>query len=234
MHWTSVMTLFTEDYDEAIRLNPKDAEAYYNQGNSYAISGQFKRAIEIGTNVNGKNLDEPEFWPIFERAQDLGLLISVHPTSIALKARVPRYHLVSLIGFPTDTAIAIASVIFGGVLEKLPGLKMLFSPAGGSLPYLIGRHDYGYKVRPECKAAIPKPPSEYFKHIFFDTITFSWETLLYLINSVGSDKVLLGSDYPGDMSDEDPVNTVAGLGIPEEGKQKIWGRNAIRLLNISM
>ncbi|MFC2048237.1 amidohydrolase family protein, partial [Chloroflexota bacterium] len=191
------------------------------------------RAIAIGTNVNGKNLDEPELFPVFERARDLGLLVYLHPVNVLSgKERLRSYHLRNLIGNPTETAIAIASIIFGGILERLPDLKLLFSHAGGTMPWLIGRHDHGYKVRPECQAAIPKPPSEYYKLIHFDTIAHHPQNLLHLVKTVGSDRVLLGSDYPADMADDNPVATVANLDIPETDKQKIWGGNAARLLNI--
>lgn len=192
------------------------------------------RAVEIGSNVKGKNLDEPEFFPFFEKVQALGVLVFIHPSlNVAGIERMGRYHLLNLIGNPTETAVGIGSLIYGGILERLPELKLCFAHAGGSMPYLIGRLDHGYKVRPECKSAIPKAPSEYFKRLYFDTIAHSPQGLLYLIQSVGSDKVLLGSDYPADMADPQPVATVDKLGqISQADKEKIWGGNAARLLGI--
>ncbi|MFC1861705.1 amidohydrolase family protein [Chloroflexota bacterium] len=198
-----------------------------------AVNQLGMRAVEIGSNINGRNLDEPEFFPFFEKAQALSVLIFVHPCNVAGRERMSRYHLSNLIGNPTDTALAIGSLIYGGILERLPQLTLCFSHAGGSMPYLIGRLDHGYKVRSECKSAIPKAPSEYFKRLYSDTIAHSQEGLLYLIQTIGSDKVLLGSDYPADMSDPQPVATVGNLRqISEQDKQRIWGENAARLLRI--
>ncbi len=191
------------------------------------------RALEIGSNVNGENLDEPGFLPFFKKAQDLGVLLFFHPCNDTGEERMGRYHLANFVGHPTETALAIGSLIFGGVLEKLPELKLCFAHAGGSMPSLIGRFDHGYKVRPECRSAIPRAPSEYFRRLYFDTIAHSEQILLYLIQSVGSDKVLLGSDYPADMSDPQPVATVGNLKqISERDKRRIWGQNAARLLKI--
>ncbi len=189
------------------------------------------RAVEIWSNVNGKNLDEADFFPFFQRAQSLGILIFVHPSRVAGRERMTRYHLANLIGNPTDTAICLGSLIFGGVLERLPGLKVCLAHAGGTAPYVIGRWDHGYRVRPECRAAITKPPSEYFKLVYFDTITHSQESLIYLVSRVGSEKVLMGSDYPYDMSDPQPVATVGTLeAISQQDKERIWGENAAELI----
>ena len=198
-----------------------------------AVNHLGMRGVLIGSNINGRNLDEPEFLPFFEKAQDLGILVFVHPCTVAGVERMGRYYLKNLIGNPTDTALAIGSLIYGGILERLPELKLCFAHAGGSIPSLIGRLDHGYKVRQECKSATPKAPSEYLKLLYFDTIAHSDQILLYLIQTVGSDKVLLGSDYPYDVSDPQPVATVANLQqISEQDKERIWGGNAERLLKI--
>lgn len=142
-------------------------------------------------------------------------------------------HLVNTIGNPTDTTVAIGTLIYGGVVERLPKLNFCFSHGGGSMPYLIGRHDHSYSVRPECKSAIPKPPGEYFRRLYFDSIAHSPAGLLFLTQMVGSDRVLLGSDYPTDMADRNPVATVGNLAqISEQDKQKMWGGNAARLLKM--
>lgn len=200
-----------------------------------AVNQLGMRAVEIGSNVGGKNLDEPELLPFFEKAQALDVLIFVHPCTlnVAGKERMGRYLLSTCIGLPTDTALAIGSLIYGGVLARLPKLRLCFAHAGGSMPYLIGRLDHGYKVRPECKSAIPKAPSEYFKRLYFDTAVHSEPALLYLIQTLGSDHVLLGSDYPAPMMDAHPVATVGTLAqVSEQDKRRIWGENAVRLLKL--
>lgn len=137
---------------------------------------------------------------------------------------MPKYHLRNLVGLPSATSLAIASVIFGGVLKDFPKLKFCFAHAGGFAPYQRGCFEHGYKVRVEGKEIISKPPSEYFQLLYFDTITHFTPALEYLIKSVGMDKVLLGSDYPFDMADADPVATVNLLkSITASAKRKILG-----------
>jgi len=191
------------------------------------------KGVEIGTSVNGKNLDSPELWPFYRKAEELNAFILVHPIDVQGAERMPKYHLANLIGNPSATSLAIASLIFGGVLEKFPGLKFCFAHAGGFAPYQRGRFEHGYQVRPECKENIPKPPSEYFKLLYFDTITHYGPALTYLIKSVGSDHVLLGSDYPYDMADFQPVSSVKSLKtISLAEKKRVLGENAAKLLNI--
>ena len=169
------------------------------------------KGVEIGTSVDGKNLDSSELWPFYRKAEELNAFILVHPTDVQGAERMPKYHLGNLIGNPSATSLAIASLIFGGVLEKFPRLKFCFAHAGGFAPYQRGRFEHGYQVRPECKENISKPPSEYFKLLYFDTITHYGPALTYLIKSVGSENVLLGSDYPYDMADFEPVSSVESL-----------------------
>jgi aminocarboxymuconate-semialdehyde decarboxylase len=192
------------------------------------------KGVQIGTSVNDKNLDAPELWPFYEKAQELNAFVLVHPINVQGAERMPKYHLSNLIGNPSATSLAIASLIFGGVLERFPWLKFCFAHAGGFAPYQRGRFDHGYQVRPECREMISKPPSEYFKLLYFDTITHYGPALTYLIKSVGSDHVLLGSDYPYDMADFDPVSSVAGLKtISSLEKRRVLWDNAAKLLNIS-
>ena len=191
------------------------------------------KGVQIGTSVITKNLDDSELGPFYERAEELNCFILVHPTNVQGAERMPNYHLSNLIGNPSATSLAIASLIFGGVLEKFPRLIFCFAHAGGFIPYQIGRLDHGYQVRPECRAKISKPPSEYFKLLHFDTITHHEPALTYLIKSVGSDHVLLGSDYPYDMADFDPVSSVRGLEtISSRDKKRVLWENAAKLLNI--
>jgi aminocarboxymuconate-semialdehyde decarboxylase len=190
------------------------------------------RGVIVSSNVNGKDLDDPPFFPFFEKAESLDLLILVHPHDTAAAERMQRFYLTNLIGNPLDTTIAATRFIFSGLLEKLPALKVCFAHGGGHLPYIMGRIHHGYVVRPECKDEIQRSPWEYFKRLYFDTITHYTPALEYLVRTAGSDHVLMGSDYPYDMGDEDPVGFVQNLSVPEDDKRKILGGNLRRLLGM--
>ncbi len=188
------------------------------------------KGVIISSNVNGTDLDDHVFFPFFERAESLNLLIFVHPHNTAGAERMQRFYLTNLIGNPLDTTIAASRLIFSGLLEKLPGLKICFAHGGGHLPYIMGRIHHGYVVRPECKDEIKRSPWEYFGRVYFDTITHYLPALEYLVKTAGSDHVLMGTDYPYDMGDEDPVGFVRSLSIPEADKEKILDGNIRRLL----
>lgn len=190
------------------------------------------RGVIISSNVNGKDLDDPAFFPFFEKSERLHLLIFVHPHNTAGAERMQRFYLTNLIGNPLDTTIAAARLIFSGLLEKLPGLKICFAHGGGHLPYIMGRIHHGYAVRPECKDEIKRSPWEYFGRLYFDTITHHLPALEYLVKAAGSDHVLMGTDYPYDMGEEDPVGFVRSLSLPEADKEKILGGNLRELLGM--
>lgn len=192
------------------------------------------KGVEIATDVNGKNLDWPELWPFYAKAQELGAFILVHPGVPPGAGQMQNYCLYNLIGYPFVTSLAIGSLVFGGVLEDFPELKLCFAHGGGFIPYQRGRLEHGYRVKAECKGKISKPPSEYLKLLYFDTVTHYLPALEYLIRTAGIDKVLLGSDYPFDVMDSDPVETVnllESISFPE--KKKIWGENAAQVLGLS-
>lgn len=197
------------------------------------------KGVGIGPCINGKNLDDPCLEPFYAKAEELDVLISVHPNadvehplSGLVGGRLEKYALGNLVGNPLDTTIAIASVVFGGVLERHPRLKFLFLHGGGFAPYQRGRWEHGFKVREVARAKISKPPSQYLGLLMFDTITHYQPALKYLISTMGSDNVVLGSDYAADMSDPDPVKTVKSLNLPKEDEEKILYGNARRLLHL--
>ena len=190
------------------------------------------RGIYMGTHVMNKNLDEPEFRPVFARCEQLGLAIFLHPLNPVGRNRMPRYHLHNLIGNPTDNAIAAASLIFGGVLDAFPKLDVVLPHSGGSMPALIGRWDHGASVRSELKH-MTQPPSSYLRRFHYDTITHSDSILTNLIEQVGADRVVMGSDCPADMSYTQPVAVVERLSRVAAGDRgKILGGNAARLLKL--
>ncbi|GIX48090.1 MAG: 2-hydroxy-3-carboxy-6-oxo-7-methylocta-2,4-dienoate decarboxylase [Candidatus Tectimicrobiota bacterium] len=195
----------------------------------YAITELGLHGVEIGTNVNGLNLDEPRFAPFFETVQRLAVPVFVHPHAVAGQERLQRYYLGNLIGNPLDTTICIASLIFGGVLDAFPGLKLIFAHGGGQAPYLVGRWDRGHAVRPECQA-LPQPPSAYLQRLYFDTLCHRPQALHYLLLTVGASRLVLGTDYPFDMGDPQPQATLAAL--PAAERAAVAGETAARLYGI--
>ncbi len=190
------------------------------------------KGVQIGSNINGRYLDDSGFDPFWEAAQALEVLIFVHPTDVVGVERMRDYNLDNLIGNPAETSLAFAKCIFGGVLERFPRLKFCLAHAGGFLPYTWGRLERGYKTTRACQEKISKPPSEYLKLFYFDTIAHSQMALEYLVKNFGAGHVLLGSDYPFDMGDPEPWNTVSSLAIESTDKVRIAGGNAAGLLGI--
>jgi aminocarboxymuconate-semialdehyde decarboxylase len=192
------------------------------------------RGVEIATNINGRYLDDPEFNPFWEAAQALDALIFVHPNQVAGADRMKDYNLANLIGNPTDTSLTFAKLIFSGVLERYPRLRFLLAHAGGFLPYTWGRLDRGYRIQNSTVAKISKPPGEYLKLLHFDTITHSAMALEYLVANFGADHVVLGSDYPYDMGDPEPVASLRAARIDPSSVEQIASGNACKLLGISI
>lgn len=227
---------------EAVALHPRRfvALASVPMQDSEKAAAELERAMgrlglrgaEIGSNVNGLYLDDPGFNPFWEAAQALNALIFVHPQQVAGAERMKDFNLANLIGNPTDTSLALAKCIFGGVFERFPRLKFLLAHAGGFLPYTWGRLERGYRIQNSSDSKISKAPSEYVKLLYFDTITHSAMALEYLAANFGADHVLLGSDYPYDMGDPEPVETLRAANIGAVQKEQIAGANACRLLGI--
>ena len=189
------------------------------------------RGVYLGTNVRGKELSDPSFLPVFERIHSLRIPVFLHPLNVIGAQRLGHYHLHNLLGNPFDTAVAAANLIFSGHLDRFPKLQVCLPHAGGALPYLIGRLNRGWKVRQECKA-LKKPPSSYLRRFTYDTISHAPESLGYLIDLVGADRVMLGSDYCFDMGYERPVEAVTALKLGRGEEEKILGGNAKRLLRL--
>jgi aminocarboxymuconate-semialdehyde decarboxylase len=208
-----------------------------------ASVAEAKRAIrhlhlagfQIGSNVGGTNLDDPYFEPLFATIAELDVPVFIHPYIPAGAERMRRYYLHNLIGMVSETGLAIASVIYGGLLERYPNLKLIFAHAGGTLPYIHGRLDHGYLVREEeCTRAIPHPPSHYLGKLYFDSISFHPAALKFLVDLVGSDHLVIGSDYPFDMGPAQPLDPiVTNPYLTEEDKRNIAGKTAATLFNIA-
>jgi aminocarboxymuconate-semialdehyde decarboxylase len=186
----------------------------------------------ISTHVNESELGDPKFDPLWTKAEELGALMFIHPAGCTLGMRLTPYYLSNLIGNPADTTIALAHLVFGGVFDRYPRLKLCAAHGGGYFPFYVSRFDHGWQVRPEshtCRDA----PSRYLNRIFFDSLVYSPEQLAFLVRRAGASQVVIGTDYPFDMGVEDPLarlNMAAGLS--DADRTAIRGDNAARLLNL--
>jgi len=184
----------------------------------------------FASNILGKNLDDPSFEPVWATAEELDAFVFIHPNNVAGADRLRSYYLVNLIGNPLDTTIAAACLIFGGVMDRYPKLKVLLAHGGGFTPYQAARWEHGWKVRPEPKRNVKTQPTNIARRFLYDTILHSDKTLEAMIGLVGADRVLLGSDYPYDMAMRDCVAHVRGLKISEADRAAILGGHAQELL----
>ncbi|MBI4242228.1 MAG: amidohydrolase [Candidatus Rokubacteria bacterium] len=188
------------------------------------------RGVYLGTNIRGRDLSDPDFFPVYRRMDELRLPLFLHPLNVIGGQRLAPYYLGNLLGNPFDNAVAAAHLIFGGVLDRFKRLQVCLPHAGGAFPYLFGRLTRGWKVRGECKH-LKRPPSAYLRRFTYDTVSHSAEALRYLIGLVGADRVMLGSDYCFDMGYERPVEVVTRLrGLSRADQARILGGNALRLL----
>ena len=190
------------------------------------------RGVYLGTNVNGRDLSDPDFLAVWERIDALRLPVFLHPLSVIGAQRLASYYLGNLLGNPFDTAVAAAHLIFGGILDRFPRLTVCLPHAGGAFPYLVGRLDRGRKVRPEC-TQLKRPPSAYLRRFTYDTVSHAPESLRYLIGLVGADRVMVGSDYCFDMGYERPVEVVTRLArLSRADQARILGGTAAKLLRL--
>jgi aminocarboxymuconate-semialdehyde decarboxylase len=191
------------------------------------------RAVEIGTCPAGRDFDDPELFAFFEACRDLGMAVFVHPaTPLAGGERMTRYYFPLIVGNPLETALAISKLIFGGVLERLPDLRICFAHGGGAFPFTLARLNHGWTVRPEGPAAIPRPPREYARRLYVDSLTLGARNLRFVAEELGADRIMLGSDYPFDMGDEDPVGSVTAAELDPAARALIAGVTAARFLGL--
>jgi aminocarboxymuconate-semialdehyde decarboxylase len=191
------------------------------------------RGVYIGSNVCGKDLDHPDLFPFFAKAETLRAPIFIHPIDILGVERLRAYYLHNGLGNPFDTAVAAARLIFGGVLDSLPRLRVCLAHAGGAFPFLIGRLDRVHRVRPQARERIRRRPTAYLRRFTYDTITHHGQVLQHLVGLVGADRVALGSDYRFDMGTLDPVGAVRGLRqLTQADRAGILGGVAAKLLKL--
>jgi aminocarboxymuconate-semialdehyde decarboxylase len=193
------------------------------------------RGVEICTNVNGKNLTDPSLKldKFFARAEELGVVIFMHPLGYTQADRLTRHYFNNVIGNPLDSTVAVSHLIFDGVMARYPKLKVVVAHGGGFIAHYWARMDHAWRAREDCRTVIKRPPSSYLEKFYFDTITFDPEMLKRLIDRFGADHVVLGTDYPYDMGEEDPLGLLAQVKrLPRASRDLISGGNAARLLKL--
>lgn len=188
------------------------------------------RGIEIGTTVQGKELSDPQFSRFFAAAEELGMLLFMHPLGFTQGQRLSRHYLNNVIGNPLESTIAISHLIFDGVLARHPGLKICVAHGGGYLPGYWGRMDHAFHAREDCRLHIDRAPSTFLSQLYLDTLVFDPEQLDNLVRTHGADRLCLGSDYPFDMAEPNPVGLHQHLDAAI--KSKILGGNAAQLLGL--
>jgi aminocarboxymuconate-semialdehyde decarboxylase len=196
--------------------------------NKLGLSG-----IEIGSNINGKNLSETTFNPVFEHAEKIGCSIFIHPWEMMGQGEMQKYWLPWLVGMPAETSRAVCSLIFGGIFEKYPNLKIAFAHGGGAFPFTAGRIDHGFNVRPDiCAVDNNILPSSYIKHFYVDSLVHDQHTMHYLIESMGAEQIAMGSDYPFPLGEQHPGKLIESMELPNETKQRLLAGTALEWLGV--
>jgi aminocarboxymuconate-semialdehyde decarboxylase len=189
------------------------------------------RGAQIGTNVNGRNLDDPALEPVWTAANELKAFVLVHPHGEILPGdRLKSYYMRNFVGLPFETTMAGAALVFGGVIERYPDINFCLCHGGGFLPYQAGRFLHAFEVRGEPKAHLRGSPQDSLARLHYDTIVHSQRALEFLLATVGSERVLMGSDYPFDMGEFDCVTRVEALPIPHADRDAVLGARARELL----
>jgi aminocarboxymuconate-semialdehyde decarboxylase len=191
------------------------------------------KGVQIITNVAGNEISDPAYAPFWAKAEELQALVVIHPNGFTEGERLRRHYFNNVIGNPFETALALHDLIFDGVLERHPNLKILAVHGGGYLPAYSGRIDHAWGARSDARASLPKAPTSYLKKIYFDTVVFTPHQLEMLIRVFGTDQILMGTDYPFDMGEYDPIGHLASVGTLDQTTiAAIAGGNARRLLNL--
>ena len=189
--------------------------------------------IQIGTHVNDWNLDEPALFEVFAAAAEVGACVFVHPWDMMAKEKMPKYWLPWLVGMPAEASLALCSLIFGGVLERLPKLRIAFAHGGGSFVNSIGRIEHGFKVRPDlCAVDNPVNPREYLGRFYVDSLVHDPHALDLLVNLLGSDRIALGTDYPFPLGELEPGKLIASMPYSSDVKARLLGGTALEWLGV--
>ncbi len=191
------------------------------------------QGVQIGSHVGAWNLDAPELFDFFAAAESLGAAILVHPWDMMGSESMPKYWLPWLVGMPAEQSRAACSLIFGGVLERLPDLRVCLAHGGGSFPYTIGRIEHGFNMRPDLVATDnPHNPRDYLKRLYFDSWVADDRALRYLLDTCGVDRVMLGTDYPFPLGEQSPGAGIAALGLDANEEARLYNGTALEWLDL--
>jgi aminocarboxymuconate-semialdehyde decarboxylase len=189
--------------------------------------------VEIGTHVNGMNLDHPTVYPVLEAAAALGAAVFVHPWEMLGRERMGKYWLPWLVGMPAETSLSICSMIFGGVFERLPGLKVCFAHGGGAFPATLGRIEHGFNVRPDlCAVDNENNPRDYLGRFYVDALVHDAEMLRYMTKLMGAESIAMGSDYPFPLGERIPGQLIESMGLPEAVTERLLAGTALEWLGL--
>ena len=190
------------------------------------------KGVMLFSNVNGIALSDERFWPLYEKANELHAVFFIHPTFPVGVEAMEEFMLMPLIGFTFDTTLAASKLVFTGIPERYPNIKWVLGHLGGAIPYLAERLDRGYEAFKECREYIDKPPSKYLKDFYYDTVNFDHKALELALDFAGADHLLAGSDYPHQIGSLTKMkDSISRLNISNTDKAKIYGENALTLLN---
>ena len=190
------------------------------------------KGVQILTNIAGKELSDPKFAAFWKRAEELGALVVIHPNGFTHAERFTRFYFNNVVGNPLETTLALHYLIFDGVLERHPKLKLMAVHGGGYLAAYSGRIDHAWGARSDSHGDLPHPPTTYLKRVYFDTVVFTPHQLAELVRLFGVEKIVMGTDYPFDMADYDPIGHVVGAGFDAPTTAAICGGTAKKLLGI--
>ncbi|MET9593870.1 amidohydrolase family protein [Streptomyces sp. NPDC006516] len=190
--------------------------------------------VEISSHAPGRELSDPAYEALWTRAEESGAVLFLHPFGCTLDERLDRWYLSNTVGQPTENAVALSHLIFSGVLDRHPGLKLIAAHGGGYLPTHIGRSDHAWTARSDAGAGCAHLPSSYLKRLYFDSLVHDPHVLRELIRVAGPDRVLLGSDFPFDMGTDDPVAALRAARLSEDVLEAVRGRNAAALLDLTL
>ncbi|MBX7221153.1 MAG: amidohydrolase [Blastocatellia bacterium] len=192
------------------------------------------QGVQIGSHVNDWNLDQPELFPIFQEASKNNVAVFIHPWDMVGRERMPQYFLPWLVGMPAEGSLAICSMIFGGVFERLPQLRVCFAHGGGAFPFTLGRIHKGWEARPDlCQIHITQPPRTYLPQIYVDSLVHDPDALRFLLKTFGDNRVVLGSDYPFPLGEAVPGNLIRSMeDLDESTKKKLLYGTAAEFLGI--
>jgi len=192
----------------------------------------FKGAM-LFSNVNGTGLNDQRLWPLYEAADHLGAVLYIHPTHPVGVEAMTDFWLMPLVGFLCDTTLAAAKIVFSGIPERFPRIQWALCHLGGAIPYLAERLDRGFEAFSECRENISRPPSEYLKRFYYDTVNFNPRAIELAIAFAGADRVMAGSDYPHQIgSIPKMIESIGKLNVSEQDRAAIFGGNAARLLGL--